>query len=290
MSGVVTVMRELHATKCPRCGSAATAPGDGPPAVATGTTRAPWLVVGAAAVIGLGVGVGGGFVAGHQRGRNDNATDLADAQARAAAADRSAVQLRDELTDARQEQERTAQQVNKVNGELEAVRAAARRAEEEAKAVAAAAKAAQADRVRDEEAARKEQERANRRSPPVVPFKDLANFPEVYAGRCVRIEDVWLDGDSSRVEGSRDLSPTVSSKDGERVNETPYPESAFRHFAFVMPESIGRPLAVAPSGGHRYRVNLNCELRKADKNVVARIYRVETISPAGTVKDVLEEK
>jgi len=147
-------------------------------------------------------------------------------------------------------------------------------------------KRSEADKLRTEQATKLMAEQ--RITPKTILFKDFANFPEEYMG-CVRFENVWLHGDFERVQGTKDFSPGVSSEDGKRISGRKTLEFV-RGAAFVISEEIGRPLSVKFESDSKYKVNLNCEITKKDKAYIVRIYRVETINLAGSVKDVYEEK
>jgi hypothetical protein len=278
---------EQHAARCPKCRNVITVPASGE--ADPETPRGPWpslLVVGAAAIIALGAGLGAGLIVGHQWGRADNARDVADAQARAADAEGSIGAVRAQLASEETELRHARERHSTALRELENLRATVRTAQEQT--------AAEAERKRQDEAKQADERKrveSNRKDAVPVVFKDLANFPEEYAGRCVRMEGVWLGGDPYRVKGSRSLSPTVSSTDGKHVFGSEHALEGYRSLVFVMPENIGRGLSVGLSSDHKYMVNLNCELRKGPKSsVIAEIYRVETLNHAGNVKDVIEER
>ena len=131
--------------------------------------------------------------------------------------------------------------------------------------------------------------RMMRGRPVNVVFKEFANFPEEHAGICVRFDNVWLHGDFNRMDGVKDFSPAVSSKDGKYV-----PGRASLKYAsgvvFLISEEFGRPLSLQFDSDKQYGVNLCCEVTKSEKLFLARIYRIETLAVAGNVKDVFEEK
>jgi len=130
---------------------------------------------------------------------------------------------------------------------------------------------------------------AKRATPRGVVFKDFVNFPEEYAGGCLRFDDVWLHGDFDRVEGTKELSPAVSSRDGKYVRGRKLLNYA-DGVVFIISEEMGRPMSIAFGSSTKYGVNLCCEVEKSGKIFTARIYRVETLSVSGTVKEVYEEK
>jgi hypothetical protein len=171
--------------------------------------------------------------------------------------------------------------------------ASARAREAEQKLAAGAAAEADAAARRREEEARKAETirkvKAARGDPTKVLFKDFANFPEEYAGGCVRFDSVWLDGDFDRVEGTKDFSPGVSSRDGKHVfgrKDLQYGDGA----VFVISEEIGRPLSITFASDKKYGVNLCCEVTKKGKLYLTRIYRVETLTVGGDVKEVFADK
>lgn len=173
---------------------------------------------------------------------------------------------------------------------VDAATARVRIAEEKLTTEAATAAHALA-RQRNEETRKVETSKkvqAVRGNPTKVIFKDFANFPEEYAGGCVRFDSVWLSGDFDCVEGTKDFSPGVSSLDGKQV----FGHKTLRFASgavFVISEEMGRPLSVAFESDKKYHVNLYCEVAKNDKLYLARIYRVETITVGGSVKDVFKD-
>lgn len=265
--------------KCPKCDAPIRVPRDAANENDNKTLPSGpnWLILGAVFLLSLAVGAAGGVVLGHRQGRSADKRELMEAQSRAQTVSDKLKAL---------EASHSA-----VQAERDAANQRARVAEEELAATAAAV-ADTAARRREEETRKGEvakKVQAARGNPTKVLFKDFANFPEEYAGGCVRFDNVWLDGDFHRVERTRDFSPGVSSKDGKHVlgrNILRFADGA----VFVISEQIGRPLSVTFESNKKYGVNLCCEVAKSGKLCIARIYRVETITISGDVTDVFEEK
>ena len=167
-----------------------------------------------------------------------------------------------------------------------------RYAQASALASAKAKDAEAAKRARDDElrkANTAERIEARRASPKVVVFKDFVNFPEEYSGQSLRFDDVWLHGDFDRIEGTKELSPGVSSRDGKMV----FGRKILKYadgVVFVISEKMGRPMSVEFSTNTKYGVNICCDVEKAGKFYTARIYRVETLAVNGMVKVTYDDK
>jgi hypothetical protein len=250
-----------------------------------------WLVLGAVLLISLAVGAAGGFVFGHRQGKSDDRRELAEALAQPKSLADRLKAADEDIAGTQAERERLKVELATAR-EREGAAIVQARAYEEKLAAAARAEADALDRQREQEnrkaeAAKKVQ--AARGNPTKVLFKDFANFPEEHAGGCVRFDGVWLDGDLIRVEGTKYFSPGVSSPDGKHI----FGHQTLR-FAdgavFVISEEIGRPLSIAFESNKKYGVNLCCEVTKNGKQCLARIYRVETRTVGGDIKDVFEEK
>lgn len=114
----------------------------------------------------------------------------------------------------------------------------------------------------------------DRASPQAVALKDFANFPADYAGKCISLRDVWIDGDLERVTKTGELSATVSADGSKTVLRSSSPH--LRDGAvFVMPEAMGRKVAGDLDPDKKYRANLLCEVRRLGDGVVAKVYRLE---------------
>ena len=290
--------------KCPKCHAPVPVPSATPDEEDdAGSTSVPrWLMLGAAVLIALAVGAAGGVVFGHRQGRSDDKRELAEAQTRAQSMTEKLQASEASLTKIQAEREKLRLELAATVQDREAKLAAARQREDAAsgrareadqKLAAGAAAEADANARRREEEARKAETtkkvQAARGNPTKVLFKDFANFPEEYAGGCVRFDSVWLDGDFDRVEGTKDFSPGVSSRDGKHIFGTKslrFAEGA----KFIISEEIGRPLSVTFESNKKYGVNLCCEVTKNGKLYLTRIYRVETLTVGGDVKEVFEDK
>jgi hypothetical protein len=130
---------------------------------------------------------------------------------------------------------------------------------------------------------------ASRRSEPkTTSFKDFVNFPEDHLG-CLRFSDVWLDGDFERIEDSKDLSVSMSSRDGKHVFARKRIDFADK-IIFTVPEAIGRTLSLTLKSDSRYSSNVCCEVSRRDKIYVASVYKIELLNMNGSVLETYKDK
>lgn len=129
---------------------------------------------------------------------------------------------------------------------------------------------------RKQEAQAKAAARAN---PGTVNLKDLANFPENYAGRLAKMNAVWLLGGLDRHPDKEVFTIGVRTEDGKNIAKP----LAFtgQTLGFVTSEKLGRVLDSKLRADTEYPANVYCEIGKIDEKPVARIYRVEILSDSG---------
>jgi hypothetical protein len=299
--------------KCPKCQAPVSVPSTTLDSDEHTSTTPRWLFVGAAALISLAVGVAGGYVFRHRQDKSDDKRELAEALALSksltdklkvtesnlagsqANLEKLKLELADtardteaKLADLKQREVAAITKARETDDKLQARIAAAK----EAEALARRREVEESTRRREEEARQAEASKklqASREKPTRILFKDFANFPEEYAGRYVRFDAVWIGGDFDRVKDTNDFSPSVSSQDGKHIFGSKYLDYG-DGVMFIISEKIGRPLSVAFKNDTKYKVNLCCEVTKSSKRCLARIYRIETLTVGGDVKDVFEDK
>ena len=289
--------------KCPKSHAPVPVPSATPDEDDSSSTAiSRWLMLVVAVLIALAVGAAGGVVFGHRQGRSDDKRELTETQTRAQSMTEMLHASKASLTQIQAERENLRLELAATVQDSEAKLAAARQKEEaasgrareaERKLAAGAASEADATARRREEEARKAETtkkvQAARGNPTKVLFKDFANFPEEYAGGCIRLDDVWLGGELERVDETKLFTARISSRDGKTV----FKRTSLRFadgLVFVTPDEIGRPLSLILQSDSNYGVNLCCEVSKNGKVYLARMYHIETLTVGGTVKDVYEEK
>ena len=128
---------------------------------------------------------------------------------------------------------------------------------------------------------------AARLNPAETVFKDFANFPEEYVGKCLKFERVWFHGGLQRHAEKGLFTAIVSSDDGKLVMT--YFLSGGPGVAFVTSEPFGRVLDIIFKADQKIRSNIWCEVMKENSKVLAKIYRIETIRIEGTIFDVYDD-
>lgn len=129
--------------------------------------------------------------------------------------------------------------------------------------------------------------KTDRARPASVVLKDLANFPEDYAGAFVKLESIWIWGELKRQAEHKLFSITVESRDGKVVSNFFIRDE---DLAFVVSEGFGRVIDILFEADKKFGSNIYCEITSVGKKRIAKIYRIETLNLAGDVKDVYEDR
>lgn len=240
--------------QCPKCkepirvpSNSSVAREDNEPTESAGSTN--WLTLGAVLLISLAVGVAGGFVFGHQKGKAVNAQDVAEAQSRASKAEHTLSERDSELDRVKSEQAKDAEQFQTKLAALQKSEQVAVKEIERLKQVERQQAALKRDQDEKAEVAKKEQQAAKKRELAIPKdgteeFGRIKDFYEKHIGQHYFVKGLFYPVGLNR-DRDRKLYTVRFANSSGAVDGGPNRD----RLSFVASEAMGEKLLDLKKGG-----------------------------------------